>query len=138
MTDPRPLTLADPLDIEDARQAYRRSAELRREAVKAQNDAHAHLNEAERDYRKLRAARYVENTSAPSAAMRDAFVDAESADARYERDMAKSAIKAAEERVAEIDADRQSLNRLVEYSIVIYRAHEGSAQPAWSDRRNAA
>lgn len=133
--NPSPLILDDPLAIDDARQAYRRSSELRREAVKTQTEAHTYLNGAERDYRKLKAARYYENMDAPSAGMRDAIVDAESADARFERDMAKSAIRAAEERVAEIDADRQSLNRLVEYSMIIYRSHEGgNQQPAWRSR----
>lgn len=132
----RPFQLDDPLDMEESRSAYRRCAELRRATVDELRKAHIELNEAEREYRKQRAARYVANRDAPSAGARDAFVDDESADQRKRRDDAASWIIVLRERLEQIDADRQSLNRLVEYSIAIFRSHE-PARPELVGRRAA-
>lgn len=114
--NPVPLTLQDPLQIDEARRACQEIARQRQSARQTFETANEKLANAERDYRKARSVKYVENTGAPSAGMRDALVDAETADERYERDVARGVVEAAQERLKEIDAQRASLHRLIDWS----------------------
>lgn len=112
------LSLEDPLDEDEARRAYKISAEQRRDARKDLISALKALAQAENHYRKGKAIAY-KTVEAATAGERDTKVDSMSADDRQARDDAKSDVKAAEERLEEIDAGRQSLNRLVEWSMKI-------------------
>lgn len=111
------LTLEDPLQVDEARRACQVIAERRRAARKALGDAMDDLAEKERLYRRRRAVCYVENVGAPSAGMRDSIVDDEAADQRYDRDLAKGLVEMQQELLKEIDAERASLHRLVDWSM---------------------
>lgn len=117
--NPQPLVLEDPLQIDEARRACQEIARQRQSARENFERANATLAEKERDYRKARALRYVENTGAPSAGMRDSLVDSETADERYERDVARGVVEAAQERLKEIDGQRASLHRLIDWSAAL-------------------
>jgi hypothetical protein len=113
---PQPMTLAQPLDAEDARSAYRSYLSARSEARSDLERRHTELAEAERLYRRARAEKRV-TIDAASAGERDDKVDAETADARYSRDVAKGMVKVTEERLEEIDRGLSSLNRIAEWSM---------------------
>lgn len=113
---PQPMELRDPLDYEEARAAYKESGRQRRDARVELERRIADLAEKERLYRVARAQAYV-TVDAPAAGERDAKVDEKASGARRDRDIAKGMVDAAKERLAEIDADRASLHRLVEWSM---------------------
>lgn len=136
--NPQALVLRDALQIDEARAACQAIAGQRRAARHQLETALERLAERERDYRKARAVAYVRNESAPSAGMRDATVDAETAEHRYERDVAKGLVEVAEELLRQIDAERASLHRLIEFSIRMFSALEGHEEPAWSSGSAAA
>jgi hypothetical protein len=115
--NPVPLILNDPLQIDEARKACQVIAQQRHGAREALERAVTVLAEKERLYRRARAVAYVENTGAPSAGMRDALVDDATADARYARDVARGVVDAQVERLKEIDGQRASLHRLVDWSM---------------------
>jgi hypothetical protein len=115
--NPTALTLEDPLQVDEARRATRIIAVRRRAAREALREAEEGLAEAERLYRKARAVAYVVNKGAPSAGMRDAMVDDETADARYERDVARGLVNAQSELLKELDGERASLHRLIDWSM---------------------
>ena len=121
MANPQAFTMAErnkllaPLDMEDARQAYRESGRQRFDARAALEVAIDHAADAEREYRKGLAQAFV-RAEGDTAAMREADARSRAADLSYARDKARDMVKAAQERLNEIDANRQSLNRLVEWS----------------------
>lgn len=127
--NPQALVLRDALQIDEARAACQAIAGQRRAARHQLETALERLAERERDYRKARAVAYVRNESAPSAGMRDATVDAETA---------KGLVEVAEELLRQIDAERASLHRLIEFSIRMFSALEGHEEPAWSSGSAAA
>lgn len=130
--NPQALVLRDALQIDEARAACQAIAGQRRAARHQLETALERLAERERDYRKARAVAYVRNESAPSAG------DAETAEHRYERDVAKGLVEVAEELLRQIDAERASLHRLIEFSIRMFSALEGHEEPAWSSGSAAA
>jgi hypothetical protein len=114
VSNPQALTLEHPLDMDDARRASRRLAELRREA----EDAHERLTqeaaEAEREYRKQYAQEFV--AAEGTAAEREAVARARSADKAYERDLAAGMVKVQAERLRGLEGERSMLKSLVEWS----------------------
>jgi hypothetical protein len=113
--------LAAPLALEDARGAMHQLARRRREAAAALHQALVTVAERERAYRRQRAVAAVENADAPNASIRDALTDEAAADARYQRDLALAAVRAHEESLRQVDAERASLHKLVEWSIALAR-----------------
>lgn len=129
MTATAPYELNSALDMSDAREATRAISRQRRDARKLLEGAiddyeSALADEAtkERDYRKLKAEKWL-RAEGDTAKAKEAWVDAESADARYQRDLATGLVKGAlqrvrlaEEKLAEVDGERASLHRLLEWS----------------------
>lgn len=115
MTNPAALTLEHPLDIDDARRASRRLAELRRDA----EDAHAEMTktaaEKEREYRKAYSLAFVAATG--TAGEREAKAKAAAADEAYERDLASGMVKVQAERLRGLEGERSQLKSLTEWSM---------------------
>lgn len=124
-----PYELNDALDMSDAREAARVIARKRKaakdklaDAIDDYESALAEEADKERTYRKHKAHLWLK-AEGDTAKAKEAWVDAESATARYERDiatgLAKGAlqrIKLAEEELQEVDGERASFHRLVEWS----------------------
>ncbi len=107
-----------PLDYHDAREAYRVLGEQRKSAREAYERAFDRSADAEREYRKALAQAFV-SVEGGTAAEREANARAKVSDLSYQRDLSAGLIKVAHERLNEIDAHRQSLNRLVDWSRAI-------------------
>lgn len=114
--NPTALRLEDALQIDEARRAVHILAVRRREARIELQKAEDKLADRERDYRKARAVAYVMHAQAASAGARDAAVDEATADARYDRDVARGVVRSQEELLKEIDGERASLHRLIDWS----------------------
>lgn len=118
MSNPSPLTLEHPLDIDDARRASRRLAELRRDA----EDAHERLTrdaaEAERVYRKAYARAFIRAEG--TAAEREAKAKAEASQEAFERDLAAGLAKVQVERLRGLEGERSQLKSLTEWSMRLH------------------
>lgn len=110
------LTFDQPLDADDARQALRMCAENRHQAREWLQRATQDLAEKEKEYRGARARAWTLHTAGP-AKQREDEVNDTTAPARYERDVANGIVRAALERIAEVDAERASLHRLIDWSM---------------------
>lgn len=144
--NPVPLSLTEafrfdqPLDADDARQALRMVAEQRRQARDWYMRALEARADKERTYRHGRANAWTTTTEGTAKEREDAVND-KTADARYERDVADGVVRAALERLEEVDAERASLHRLVDWSMRLDpHAMEGRepAQPQVIGGRRAA
>jgi hypothetical protein len=102
--------------MEDARAAYKVLGEQRKSAREAYERAFDRSADAEREYRKALAQAFV-SVEGGTAAEREANARARVSDLSYQRDLSAGLIKVAHERLNEIDAHRQSLNRLCEWSM---------------------
>lgn len=112
---PQPFTLSDPIDYEDGRAALK-EINLRRSTARDDlEEATEKLIDAERDYRKGRAEKIVKAEG--TALEKKEWLDGETADLRHRRDGAEWAVKIIQERLAELDAQRASLHRLIEWSM---------------------
>lgn len=113
----QPFRFDQPIDMDDARQALRACAENRHQAREWLQRATLDRAEKEREYRKERARAWssVEGT----AKEKEDAVNDKTADQRYARDVAEGVIKAAQERLEEVDAERSSLHRLIDWSMKI-------------------
>lgn len=113
--NPNPLTLENPLDIDDARRASRRLAELRRDA----EDTHERLTrdaaDAEHTYRKAYAKAFIQAEG--TAAEREAIAKAESAGEARARDLAAGLAKVQIERLRGLEGERSQLKSLTEWSM---------------------
>lgn len=123
-------TQGHPLDMEDARKASRAFAEMRRSARRDLENALAEQDKLDEDaaekkkaHRKARARAYL-TVEGRNAGERDAKVDNEVAEYEYDREVAERLAKAQRERIAlakekleEIDGERASFHRLVEWSM---------------------
>jgi len=119
----KPFRFTHPLDLEDARQACRECAESRRQAREWKQRAMQAEVDGEHAYRKLRAQAWLQAPEG-TAKMREDWVNDFTADARRERDIAVRIVKSADERLAEIDGERASLHKLIEFSIRVTSAGE--------------
>lgn len=113
---PQPMTLTEPLDFEDAREAMKALAEQRKKTRGEFEQATGRLVDAEREYRKGRALARVKCEGSTAADRKDE-IDAATADLRHVRDGAEWAVKICQEKLQEIDAQRASVHRLVEWSM---------------------
>lgn len=122
------LDVEHPLDIDDARRASRRLAELRREGEDQLEKAVKEHAEAERDYRKRLSRAFVENAGMDGlAAAKEAKAHADAADARYDRDLAEGLVKVAGERLRGLEREGAALRSLTEWS---QRMYEREVPPA--------
>lgn len=112
---PQPFILDDPLDYESGRLAAKTLNERRAAARSDLESATDRLCDAERDYRKERARRIGEASGTVDE--KKVWLDSETADLRHARDGAEWAVKIIQERLAELDAQRASLHRLLEWSM---------------------
>lgn len=117
MSNPRPLVLEQPLDIDDARRASRRLADQRRAAEERLDVLVREAAEAEATYRKALAQEFVKVTG--TAAEREALARAAVADRSYERDLKAGMVKAQTERLRGLEGERSMLKSLVEWSMRI-------------------
>lgn len=115
----KPFRFVQPLDMEDARDALRECATARRQAREWKQNGMQAAAEAEHNYRKSRAQAWARCPSSMIAKEKEDWVNAETVEAREQRDIAVSLVKAADERLAEVDADRASVHRLVDWSLKI-------------------
>jgi len=111
---PQPFILDDPLDYESGRLAAKTLNDRRVLARQELEKATEKLVDAERDYRKGRARKIGDATG--TALEKKEWLDGETADLRHKRDGAEWAVKIIQERLAELDAQRASLHRLLEWS----------------------
>ena len=112
---PQPFILDDPLDYESGRLAAKTLNERRAAARSDLETATGKLVDAERDYRKRRAERI--GVAKGTVDEKKAWLDGDTADLRAKRDGAEWAVKIVQERLAELDAQRASLHRLLEWSM---------------------
>jgi hypothetical protein len=115
MTNPAALRLEQPLEIDDARRASRRLAELRREAEDSHETMTKEAAEAERVYRKKYAEEFIRATG--TAGEREAKAKAESADEAYVRDLKAGMVKVQVERLRGLEGERSQLKSLTEWSM---------------------
>lgn len=113
--NPSALTLKHPLDLDDARIASRRLAELRRHAEDEHERMTREAADKERVYRKAFATAFVQAEG--TASEREAVARSESADEAYERDLAAGLVKVQVERLRGLEGERAQLRALVEWSM---------------------
>jgi hypothetical protein len=109
-----------PLEIADARAAAHKASELQRGVEDGIRDASRKLAESERQYRlalakeilRLKAQEEVAWTACEQIARGEGKV----ANLRYERDVAKGVLEAAQQQAFRYGADRRDLHRLIEWS----------------------
>jgi hypothetical protein len=106
--------MRNPLDLDDARHAARRLAELRRTAEDEHEKAVERAADSERLYRKAFARAFVQATG--TAAEREAKARSEAADAAYKRDLDAGMVKVAAERLRGLEGERSMLRSLMEWS----------------------
>lgn len=111
---PGPLMLEQPLDVDDARRAARRLAELRRDAENEHERLTIAAAEAERDYRKAYAQAFV--GSEGTASEREAQARAQASAEAYARDVAAGMVKVMAERLRGLEGERSMLKSLIEWS----------------------
>jgi hypothetical protein len=134
MSNPVPLSLTQPfrfdrpLEMDDAREALHSCAESRRQAREWKMRAMQDEAEKERAYRKARAEAWLRAPDG-TAKHREDWVNDYTGGHRFERDLAARIVKAADERLAEVDAERASLHRLIDWSMKV----TGAAEPEAAD-----
>jgi hypothetical protein len=112
---PQPFLLDEPLDYEDGRAA---ASELNRRRVDARKDLEKHIDariEAETVYRKARALKRLEVTATDGPGRKEQ-VDAWTTDEWAAKEKAQRAVDITKEKLEEIDGQRASLHRLIEWS----------------------
>jgi hypothetical protein len=141
--NPIPLELGSgfrfdqPLDADDARKALHMVAEQRRQARDWYERALEQRAAKERDYRQARARAWTLHTNGTAKEREDAVNDT-TAPARYDRDVADGIVRAALERLAEVDGERASLHRLCDWSMRMMDVSAGEPQTTPIGARRAA
>jgi hypothetical protein len=115
VSNPRPLTLDEPLDIDEARKAARVLARQRRDAEEVHEAQVEKAAAAERAYRQAYAKAFVAATG--TAGEREAKAKAESSQEAYERDLAAGMVKAFAERLRGLEGERSMLKSICEWSM---------------------
>lgn len=132
------MHVEQPLEIDDARRASRRLAELRREAENQLEKAVTEAAEAERTYRKAKAQAFVTVADHEgTAAAKEAHANAASADQRYKRDLAEGMVKVAVERLRGLEREGASLRSLTEWSMRMYEREVPPASQTYGGQRAA-
>lgn len=120
--NPTALSLSDPYRLEDALQVDegRRAAHIiavrRRIARDELKKAEDSLAEKQKLYRRAKAEAYIKHAAVKPADAQKIAVEDSAADAEFERDLAKGMMHAQEELLKEIDGERASLHRLIDWS----------------------
>lgn len=140
--NPSALKLEDALQVDEARHAVRIIAERRRAAREALSKAEDALAEKQRLYRRAKAEAYIRRAEVKPADAQKVAVEADVADVEYDRDIARGLVKVQEELLRQIDGERASLHRLIDWSAKLDPyATEGQRdsgpQPQWSGRAAA-
>jgi hypothetical protein len=112
--NPTPLTLAQPLDIDDAREASRRLSTQRREAERTLETLTRDAAEKEAEYRKALAIAFV--TAVGTAAEREALARADVAEKSMARDISAGMVKVQAERLRGLEGERSMLKSLIDWS----------------------
>lgn len=112
--NPNPLTLENPLDIDDARRASRRLAEARRSAEDALESFTRKAAETEQAYRKAYARAFIQATG--TAAEREAIAKSEASPQAFDRDLAAGLAKVQVERLRGLEGERSQLKSLTDWS----------------------
>lgn len=137
MTNPRTLTVEEPLDMDDARRASHRLAEMRREAERAHEKAVEAAADAERGYRRELARAHIQ-AEGKTAAEREATARAACADAAYLRDLSAGMVRVAQERLRGLEGERSMLKSLIDLSGRILDRTEPAVQGQTYGSRRAA
>lgn len=114
------MSIAVPYDFGQARTAVQTASEAMKAAEQFRRDASKDLAEAERTYRVALARKIVEvhgDGSAWTVSQDLARGDKAVADLRYERDVAKGVLDAAETVAWRHTADRRDLSKLIDWSM---------------------
>jgi hypothetical protein len=135
MTNPAALRLEHPLDIDEARRASRRMAEIRREAEDTLERAVESAAATERTYRKAYASAFIQAEG--TAGEREAKAKAGSAAECYERDLAAGMVKVCVERLRGLEGERSQLKSLTEWSMRIALDGREGDGPTFGGRRAA-
>lgn len=117
MSNPRPLTLTDPLDIDEARKAARLLAGQRREAETTLENLTKAAADKEATYRRALAEAFIRTEG--TAAEREATARSQVADKSYERDVAAGMVKVQTERLRGLEGERAMLRAITEWSMRI-------------------
>jgi hypothetical protein len=115
MSNPRTLGIEEPLEMDDARRASRKLAELRRGAEALHEEAVTKAADAERDYRKELSKAHL-SAEGSTAAQREAAARAACADAAYLRDLSAGMVRVAQERLRGLEGERSMLKSLIDLS----------------------
>jgi hypothetical protein len=117
--NPTPLSLGDPLDLDDGRRAASMLARQCRDGVNNLDRAVKAHAEAEQVYRMAYATKLVElrgDAIPVGIATELAKGDEHVAKLKFDRDLAKGMIDVARERLRQLDGERASLRQLLEWS----------------------
>jgi hypothetical protein len=117
--NPTPLSLGEPLDLDDGRRAASLLARQCRSAVDALDQAVVRHAEAEHSYRKAYASKLIElrGQAVPvGLCLELAKGDEVVAKLKFDRDLAKGMIDVCRERLRQLDGERASLRQLLEWS----------------------
>lgn len=109
-----PLLMEQPLEIDDARRASRRLAELRRGAEDAHSKQVHEAAQKERDYRKAYAQAFL--GAEGTVAEREEVARQATADDAYQRDLTAGMVKVCAERLRGLEGERSQLKSLIEWS----------------------
>lgn len=104
------------VSYQQAQEGLHDIAQRRRAARTELAAAHQALADTEAAYRRARAQAYG-SVQGPTAQAREAIVDAQTSGERRARDIAKGRIDVARAALDEIDGERASLHRLIEWSM---------------------
>lgn len=117
--NPTPLSLGDPLDLDDGRKAASMLARQCRASVDNLDQAVQRHAESEHSYRKAFAKKIVELRAdgvPATICLELAKGDQQVAQLKYDRDLAKGIIDVTRERLRQLDGERASLRQLLEWS----------------------
>jgi hypothetical protein len=112
--NPIPLTLTQPLDIDDARVASRALADQRRAAEVMLENLTTKAAEAEATYRRALAVAFTKAQG--TAKEQEAAARAAVADESYARDLAVGMVKVQSERLRGLEGERSMLKSLIDWS----------------------
>ena len=124
--NPAALHLEQPLEIDEARRASRRLAEIRRDTETQLEQRVEQAATRERDYRRAYSAAFI--AAEGTAGEREAKAKAGSAQECYERDVAGGMVKVVLERLRGLEGERSMLRALVDWSMRLQidgREHHG-------------
>lgn len=126
----RAYSQGDPLDMDDAREASRRSSQMRRQAEADHRAAVEKVGQAEGEYRKLLSQEIVKAKAdhGATAALDIAKGDSKVVKALIDFRVASGMVDAAKERLKTVEGDRSQLRGLIDFSAgvraVLHESHE--------------